>query len=51
MLEQRVVWVRFGERLLIGVSEIEVVKGEDNGGEVMGRPLEGGSDYGDLDRL
>ncbi len=45
MLEKWVVWVGFGEGLLVGVGEVEVVEGEDDGGEVVGRVLEGRLDY------
>ena len=38
----------FREGYLVGVCEVEVVEGEDDGGEVVGRILEGGLDYGDL---
>ena len=49
MLEQRVVGVGLGEGDLVGVGEVEVVEGEDDGGEVVGCGLEGRLDYGDLD--
>ena len=48
MLEERVVGVGLGECDLVGVGEVEVVEGEDDGWEVVGRGLEGRSDYGNL---
>ena len=48
MLEEGVVWVGLGEGDLVGVRQVEVVEGEDDGGEVVGWGLEGRLDYRDL---
>lgn len=39
MLEERIVWVGLGESDLVSVCEVEVVKGEDDSWEVVGRRL------------
>ena len=48
VLEESVVWMGLGEGGLVGVGEVEVVEGEDGGGEMVGWGLEGRLDEGDL---
>jgi hypothetical protein len=40
-LEERVVWVGLGKGDLVGVGEVDVVEGEDDGGEVVGPGFQG----------
>ena len=51
MLEERIVGVGLGEGDLVGVGQVEVVEGEDDGGEAVRRGLEGGLDYRDLNSV
>lgn len=50
VLEEGVVRAGLGEGDLVGVGEVEVIEGEDDGGEVVGWGLEGRLDDGDLGR-
>ena len=49
MLEERVVWIRFRECLLVGVRQVEVVEAEDDSSEVVGCGLEGALEDGNED--
>jgi hypothetical protein len=51
VLEERIVGVGLGEGDLVGVGQVEVVEGEDDGGEAVRRGLEGGLDYRDLNSV